>query len=176
MPRSTMTLLGALLLAVAGVLGWRGLHPSRVPELPPVRPPQARSEVPTGPSAAGATEPAPPSSAARGTVPDLPADAPKNVSFGVILITYRGAELAAADARTKESARELAKALAAEAGQSFEEAVKKGDRGSTLHAGTMPRGVLEPDVEYILFTLKKGQVYGDPVDTPRGYWVVRRND
>jgi hypothetical protein len=40
----------------------------------------------------------------------------------------------------------------------------------------MPRGVLEPGVEYVLFTLKKGEVYGEPIDTPRGYWILRRSE
>jgi parvulin-like peptidyl-prolyl isomerase len=40
-------------------------------------------------------------------------------------------------------------------------------------AGTIPRGVLEPTVEYALFTLKPGDV-SDPIDTPRGFWIVRR--
>jgi hypothetical protein len=35
--------------------------------------------------------------------------------------------------------------------------------------------VLEPVVEYLLFTLPKGEVYPEPIDTPRGYWIIRRN-
>jgi hypothetical protein len=54
--------------------------------------------------------------------------------------------------------------------------VTRGDRGSTANAGRIPRGVLEPAPEYVLFTLPKGEVSPTPVDTPRGYWVVRRND
>jgi hypothetical protein len=56
----------------------------------------------------------------------------------------------------------------------FDEAVKKGDHGSMADAGSIPRGVLEPALEYALFTLKKGEVYGEPLDAPRGYWVIRR--
>jgi hypothetical protein len=40
----------------------------------------------------------------------------------------------------------------------------------------MHRGILEPAVEYLLFTLPKGTVYAEPIDTPRGYWIVRRID
>jgi hypothetical protein len=108
--------------------------------------------------------------------PELPATAPKSVSFGVVLLTYRGAEQAPSDARSKEAALARAKELVEPARKDFDDAVKKGDRGSTVQAGTMPRGVLEPSLEYVLFTLKKGEVYGEPVDTPRGYWILRRNE
>jgi len=36
----------------------------------------------------------------------------------------------------------------------------------------MPRGVLEPAPEYVLFTTVPGDV-GGPVDTPTGYWIVK---
>jgi parvulin-like peptidyl-prolyl isomerase len=107
-------------------------------------------------------------------VPPLPDDAPMTVGFGVVLVTYRGAEGASADARSKEAAKTLAKDLAARAMKDFAEAVKKGDRGSVDDAGTMPRGVLDAAAEYALFTLKTGDVYAEPLDTARGYWVVRR--
>jgi parvulin-like peptidyl-prolyl isomerase len=112
---------------------------------------------------------APPGSAA-----DLPDDAPKTVGVGVVLVTYRGAEGAPSDARTKDAALAKAKELAAEATKGFADAVKKGDRGSAEDVGTMPRGVLDPKVEYALFTLKKGDVYAEPLDTPRGFWIVKR--
>ena len=41
------------------------------------------------------------------------------------------------------------------------------------NAGRMPRGMLEPAPEFVLFSLPKDGV-SDPVDTPRGYWIVRR--
>jgi hypothetical protein len=37
----------------------------------------------------------------------------------------------------------------------------------------MFRGILEPAPEYVLFMLEKDQV-SDPVDTPRGLWIVKR--
>ena len=37
----------------------------------------------------------------------------------------------------------------------------------------IPRGVLESAPEYVLFSLPKGGV-SEPVDTPRGYWIVQR--
>jgi len=107
-------------------------------------------------------------------VPELPADAPKSVSFGVVLFSYRGAEGAPSDARDKASALSKAKELLPEARRDFGEAVKKGDPGSTAEAGRMPRDVLEPGLEYVLFTLKKGEVYGEPIDTPRGLWILKR--
>ena len=69
----------------------------------------------------------------------------------------------------------MAKRLAADAKANFEEAVKKGDPGSNADAGSVPRGVLEPVLEYVLFSMKKGEISSDPIDTPRGYWIVRRN-
>jgi hypothetical protein len=109
-----------------------------------------------------------------GQVPDLPRDAPKSVGFGVILVQYGGAQLAPKNARSKAEALQRAKDLAREAVQDFEQAVGKGDRGSTADAGSMPRGILEPAVEYALFSLKQGAVHPEPIDTPRGYWVIRR--
>lgn len=108
-------------------------------------------------------------------VPELPAGAPKEVNFGVVQISYQGAQSAPKDARSKADAKTRALTLAAEAKQDFAAAVSKGDRGSTSDAGRVPRDVLEPVVEYLLFTLQKGDVYPEPIDTPRGYWIVRRN-
>jgi len=104
----------------------------------------------------------------------LPAGAPATVSFGVVLFTYQGVQFAPTGARTKEEALEKAKGVVEDAKKDFAEAVKKGDRGSTADAGRIPRGVLEPELELVLFTLDKGAVHPEPIDTPRGYWVVRR--
>jgi hypothetical protein len=109
-------------------------------------------------------------------VPDLPATAPTSLSFGVVLFSYAGAQAAPDTARTKEAARERALAVIEDAKRDFKSTVAKGDRGSTADAGRIPRGVLEPAVEYVLFSLPKGTVHPEPIDTPRGYWVVRRND
>ena len=40
-------------------------------------------------------------------------------------------------------------------------------------AGRIPRGMLEPAPEYVLFSLPKDGV-SEPVDTPRGFWIVHR--
>jgi hypothetical protein len=36
--------------------------------------------------------------------------------------------------------------------------------------------VLEPPIEYVLFLLEKGAISPTPLDTPRGIWIVRRNN
>lgn len=105
--------------------------------------------------------------------PALPAEAPKKVRFGVVLVQYRGAQGAPPTARTREAALALAQELAETAKADFKAAVSKGDKGSTDDLGYIPRGVLEPAPEYELFSLPKGGVSG-PVDTPRGFWIVRR--
>jgi hypothetical protein len=107
--------------------------------------------------------------------PGLAADAPKSVVFGVILVQYKGAQGAPANARSREDALTLAKQLAEDAKTDFKAAVAKGDKGSMENAGRMPRGMLEPAPEYVLFSLAKEGV-SDPVDTPRGFWIVRRID
>jgi hypothetical protein len=106
-------------------------------------------------------------------VPPLPAGAPKSVVFGVVLVEYRGAQGATPKARARDAAESLARTLADEARRDFAAAVKKGDPGSAENAGAMPRGVLEPGPEHVLFTLEVGDV-GGPIDTPRGFWVVKR--
>ncbi len=105
--------------------------------------------------------------------PPLAGDAPKSIVFGVILVTYKGAQGAPPNARSRDAALELAKQLAADAKQDFKATVAKGDKGSMENAGRMPRGMLEPAPEFVLFSLPKDGV-SDPVDTPRGYWIVRR--
>lgn len=114
------------------------------------------------------------------SAPALPADAPKSVVFGVVLVTYRGAQglpgapRLPATVRTREAALELAKQIAELAKTDFKAAVAKGDKpGSMDNAGRIPRGVLEPAPEYVLFSLPKGGT-SEPVDTPRGYWIVQR--
>lgn len=107
---------------------------------------------------------------------ELPPGAPKTVGFGVVLVSYAGAQFAPDKARNKAQAKSLALELLELAEKDFAAAVKKGDRGSTTDAGTIPRGVLEPEIERVLFTLDKGAVHGEPLDTPRGYWIVRRTE
>jgi hypothetical protein len=103
----------------------------------------------------------------------LPSGSPKTVRFGVILVQYRGAELAPPHARPKQEALVLARRLAEAANTDFKTQVHRGDPGSMEDAGRIPRGVLEPSVEYALFMLSRGGV-SEPIDTPRGFWIVRR--
>jgi parvulin-like peptidyl-prolyl isomerase len=115
---------------------------------------------------------------AGGTMPDgseVPSldDAPKSLRFGVVLVQYLGAQGAKKAQRNKAEAKKLATGLAAAAQDDFKAAVKKGDPGSTVDAGRMFRGILEPAPEYVLFSLEKGQV-SEPVDTARGFWIVKR--
>lgn len=111
-------------------------------------------------------------------VPPLPATTPRTVRFGVVLVSYSGAQPSAAGSgrvstRSKAEARALAERLAATAAQDFHAAVQQGDSGSSDDVGRMKLGVLEPAPEYVLFTLGLDAV-GGPVDTPRGYWIVKR--
>lgn len=107
-------------------------------------------------------------------VPPLPETAPRQVTFGAILFTFEGAQVAPRRARSKAEALSLAKQTVELASKDFFEAAKKGDPGSTADAGSIGRGVLEPSTEYLLFTLDKGAVYPEPLETPRGYWLMRR--
>jgi hypothetical protein len=106
-------------------------------------------------------------------VPSLSEGAPRSVEFGVVLINYAGAESAPKNARPKADALDLAKKLAVDAKTDFKGAVQRGDNGSADNLGTMQRGVLEPAPEFVLFSLPVGGV-SDVVDTPRGFWIVRR--
>ncbi len=105
--------------------------------------------------------------------PPLAGDTPKTVTFGVILIEYRGAQGAKPNARTRDEALALAKQLAEDAKQDFKAAVAKGDPGSKENLGKISRGFLEPAPEYTLFSLAKDGV-SDPVETPRGFWIIKR--
>ncbi|HEY4117350.1 MAG TPA: peptidylprolyl isomerase [Byssovorax sp.] len=107
--------------------------------------------------------------------PALATDAPKSVSFGVILVQYRGAQAAPPNARTRDDALKLAKQIAEDAKADFKAAVAKGDPGSSENMGKISRGFLEPAPEFVLFSLAKDGV-SDPVDTPRGFWIVKRNE
>lgn len=111
-----------------------------------------------------------------GRVPELPNSAPQEVSFGVVQFAYQGSQFAGSDSRTKDQARQKAEEALEIAKHDFAAAVSKGDRGSTTDAGRIPRGVLEPPIEYVLFMLDKRTVNPTIIDTPRGYWIVRRNE
>jgi hypothetical protein len=111
-------------------------------------------------------------------VPPLPLSVPRQVRFGVILVSYAGAQPSAAGGsrpatRSKSDAQALAEKLLLSAQQDFHAAVQQGDGGSSDDIGRVKLGVLEPAPEYVLFTLAVDGV-GGPVDTPRGFWIVKR--
>jgi hypothetical protein len=111
-------------------------------------------------------------------VPALPLSVPRQVRFGVVLVSYAGAQPSAAGGsrpptRSKASAQALAEKLVQTAEQDFHSAVQQGDGGSSDDIGRVKLGVLEPAPEYVLFTLAVDGV-GGPVDTPRGFWIVKR--
>jgi hypothetical protein len=174
-------LAAAALVAAVFKAGHHGGAPGQT--APPGASSSAPSAAPPAPSGSAAQtedplleEPEPSDWAADGGATALPANAPNAVSFGVVLFTYQGVQFAPKNARTKDEARAAAKDVIELAKKDFGAAVKKGDRGSTEDAGRIPRGVLEPAIEYDLFTLDKGGVFPEPVDTPRGFWVLRRNE
>jgi hypothetical protein len=113
-------------------------------------------------------------------VPPLPLTVPRSVRFGVVLVSYAGAQPspgggARSTTRSKADALALAQKLLATAQTDFHAAVQQGDGGSSDDVGRVKLGVLEPAPEFVLFTLAVDAV-GGPVDTPRGYWVVKRLD
>jgi parvulin-like peptidyl-prolyl isomerase len=196
MQRTTSVTVGLLFVAAIAAAAVLGLRPKRDPE--PTSAPKssasARSSASAAPSSSAAPTAAPADLAAGagagdglvtegfenfpdgGKVPELPASAPARVGFGAVIFTYRGAQSASPDARSKEEAKKKAAETIELAQKDFAAAVAKGDKGSTTDAGRLPRGVIEPPIEYVLFTLEKGKVHPEPIDTPKGYWVVRRNE
>lgn len=193
MQRTTSVTVGLLFVAALGAVAVYGLRPKRAPELAPS--PKASTSARRAPSAAPSSSAAPEAVGADsgpgrdgvvtegfetfpdgGKVPELPASAPARVGFGAVIFTYQGSQGAPRDARSKDDARKKAAETMELAQKDFAAAVAKGDHGSTTDAGRVPRGVLEPPIEYYLFGLEKGKVHPEPIDTPRGYWVLRRNE
>lgn len=183
MQRGTSVALGAVFVAAVVALVWKGGKPT---EPKPIAPAASASSAPidAGIAALDASilddplfaEPiALTDAGASEGGRELPPGSPKQVRFGVVLVQYRGAQGAPAGMRSKDDALALARTLAEQAKTDFHGAVAKGDPGSTDDAGRMPRGMLEPETEYVLFTLDKGGT-SDPIDTPRGYWIVRRSE
>lgn len=191
MQRWLTVVVGALLIVVLGAMAWRGKpaagghgKPGQEPTAadtstevlaPPTPIPKYDASFPEPDAGVrpvekdgGATDDALPSVA-------LPHGSPKAVHFGVVLVRYRGAEGAAPTERSKQDAFSLARALAEAAQLDFRGAVSRGDTGSMEDAGRMPRGVLDPATEYTLFTMRAGEVT-PPIDTPRGFWILRRID
>ena len=196
MQRTTSVTVGLLFVAAVAAIAVLGLRPKREPELtPPPKPSASVHAVASASAAAPSGSAAPAADLADGgvpsdlavtegfetfpdgrKVPELPASAPARIGFGAVVFAYRGAQGAPADARSREDAKKKAAETIELAQKDFAAAVAKGDHGSTTDAGRLPRGVIEPPIEYVLFMLEKGKVHPEPIDTPRGYWVVRRNE
>jgi len=189
MQKITSALLGALVLTVTGVVIWKSGPRSTEAVVVPIMTAEAVASAPVpvpgsdagkddldildDPSFQGVNGLKPGFALLDGSkAPALPADAPQRVKFGVVLISYRGAQRAPVASRSKAEALALAKSLFELAKTDFEAAVAKGDEGSTIAAGWMPAGVLEPAPNYVLFTTPPGEV-GQPVDTPTGYWILK---
>ncbi len=176
--RRHTTLIGAGALVVLLVLVLL-----RRPEKPPI-PVTSTTVASSAPSLVFSPPPPPsfdlpledaplPSAALAPSAHALPAGAPKTVRIGVLLYQYRGAQFAPEGARSKRDAWESAKNAVEPAKKSWKAAVKAGDPGSAEDIGKIGRGILEPWIESAVFALPVGAV-SEPVDTPRGYWVVRR--
>lgn len=198
--RTTTIAVGAVVVVAFGFLLARGLRHERASTAPVIAEPAAISSesgeeklqkamadlqaVPPNQNADGLTkilealDDVGPSNVGRkmpdgSDPPPLPKTAPRRIRFGVVLVRYRGAQMAPLDAPSRDDALARAKLLAALAKDDFASAVKSGDVGSIADIGRVKRGVLEPATEYALFTLPVGWV-SDVLDTPRGFWIAKR--
>ena len=105
----------------------------------------------------------------------LPTGGPRTVKVGIVLVSWQGAENAGTNTRPKADAASKAQELATLAKTDFRRAVTQGDPGSAEDIGRIPRGTLDPRTESVLFMLPSGEV-SDPIETPRGFWIVKRLD
>ena len=76
--------------------------------------------------------------------------------------------------RSRSEALQLAEAALASASLDMKQALAQGDPGSTKDTGWIRQNVLEKYVEYRIFSLKKGELLPQVIDTPRGLWIVKR--
>ncbi|MEA2746298.1 MAG: hypothetical protein QOI41_441, partial [Myxococcales bacterium] len=103
----------------------------------------------------------------------MPSGGPRSVRLGVVLVQFAGAEGASSSARAKPDALKHALELADQAKTDWKGAVKAGDVGSSDDIGRIPRGVLDQHTELVVFSLEKDAI-SEPLETPKGYWIVRR--
>jgi hypothetical protein len=103
----------------------------------------------------------------------MPSGGPRSVRLGVVLVQFAGAEGASSSARAKPDALKHALELADQAKTDWKGAVKAGDVGSSDDIGRIPRGVLDQHTELVVFSLEKDGI-SEPLETPKGYWIVRR--
>ena len=105
----------------------------------------------------------------------MPTSAPRTVKLGVVLVQFAGAEGASSSARAKPDALKHAQELAEQAKADWKAAVKAGDTGSSEDIGRIPRGVLDRSTEVAVFSLEKDGI-SEPLETPKGYWIVKRTE
>lgn len=103
----------------------------------------------------------------------MPNGAPRSVRLGVVLVQWAGAEGASSSARARPEALKRAQELAEKAKTDFKATVKEGDSGSAEDVGRIPRGVLDRTTEVAVFSMSAGDI-SEPLETPRGYWIVKR--
>lgn len=187
MDASTQLWLNRLVgLAVVGLVGYLTIEatPTGAPKAPTSKESSSASApaadagapAPSAPADAGPTEVTMPLSLTLGADPDggvLSATAPRTVRLGVVLVAWAGAEGARPAAPGKPEAFLKARRLADLARTDWNGAVKEGDPESSLDIGRIPRRVLDARTEVAVFNLAPGEV-SEPLETPRGYWVVKR--
>lgn len=169
---------GAALVGVAlsGALTYSAFKPAPVPTA-------MASAAATAAPTSTETPAAVPSTSAGGEASEaapaapvlLPAVTGRSVHIGIVFVTFAGAQNAPEKARSRDAAQELARRLAEEATRDFHAAVSKGDPGSADDLGSIQKGVLESATESAVFALTAGQVSA-PIETPRGFWIVKRID
>ena len=148
-------------------------------------PPAPATAASTATSAAKPPPPAPqaaPTPSATASAQDKPADKPESVAAQHVLVAYKGAKNAPATVkRSKEEAKKRAEEVAtkAKAGEDFTALVKEySDDAATLdRLGSVGKfkadGMVKPFSD-AAFALKVDGV-SDPVETPFGFHVIKRN-
>ncbi len=179
--------------AVIGLVGWITLEQAERLPTPrrasdagsPSTAPDASTSLASTSLASSTVDAGPPSSVddldaglsslslSLGDAGALPSGAPRAVKVGVVLVQWQGAEGASTSTRPKAEALARANDLAQQAKSDFRRAVTQGDPGSAEDIGRIPRGTLDPRTEMVLFSMSAGDV-SDVIETPRGYWIVRR--
>jgi pyruvate/2-oxoglutarate dehydrogenase complex dihydrolipoamide acyltransferase (E2) component len=170
-------------VATLGVVGVALTVSLDKPWVSPLPPKDASADAPAASAIAEAGSPPEPVIDVDASLPSTPSltldligasDAStRHVKVGVVLVQFAGAQGALPTARPKANALELARKLADEAKVDFHQAVTHGDSGSADDIGRIGRGILEPQVEGVVFGMTPGQT-SEPIETPRGYWVVKR--
>ncbi len=107
----------------------------------------------------------------------VPTSASRGVAarLGVVLVQFVGAEGAPGSARARPDALKRARELADQAKTDWKAAVKAGDTGSSEDIGRIPRGVLDARTEVAVFGMGKDEI-SEPLETSKGYWIVKRID